>query len=70
MSPHIPMSAGAVSRDQWVTDLHWHTGWSPEDIACRMSVYIYGERDKDGETGSEGVSESVIASDIMRVREK
>ena len=44
MSPHIPMSAGAMSRDQWVTDLHWHTGWSPEDIACRMSVYIWRER--------------------------
>ena len=36
-------------------------------VAC---LYIYGERDKESETGSEGVSESVIASDIMRVREK
>ena len=61
-----------MSRDQWVTDLHWHTGWSPEDVACRMSVYIWrdSERNKESETRSEGVSESVIASDIMRVREK
>ena len=52
--------------------MHWHTGWSPEDVACRMSVYIWrdSERNKESETRSDGVSESVIASDIMRVREK